>query len=205
MHNQTGIVHDTGGNRDFFLVVVQPITAAHNHLVFEDGRTPRETELWTDIVFLRRPSRTFVHIEAGEISRTGAWSGHIHIVFFRRERAKIRPAHAKIQSQIRTDFKVILSEEAPDVFAIILSKSCREAGLRIEIGVFRVGRIVEEVPNVKESIIGNAAAGALLQVEEPCDLTAKLDGVVPDNLGGHVLERYRSTGSEHCRHLGQID
>ena len=49
-------------------------------------------------------------------------------------------------------------------------------------------RIVEEVPNVEEAVSWHATTGAVLQVKETSDLSAKLNAVAPINLGSHILE-----------------
>ncbi len=55
-NSSPGLLVDIGGNRNFFLVVVQAITAANHELVVEWSRTPGEPDLWTEVVLLRSPA-----------------------------------------------------------------------------------------------------------------------------------------------------
>src|ERR1700733_13920811 len=187
MDDQPGIIHDAGRNRDLFLVIVEAVTAADHDPVFEDSRTPGKTELRPNIILLRRPGVSLVNHKASQESSAGPGGGHKHIVLFRRERAEVRPAEAKIEGQVRSDFEIVLSEEADDVGAVVLPQSSWETIDRIEIRIFGMGRIVEEVPNVEKGIVWHTATRTLLEVEQSRNFTAKLDGVVSDNLGGHIL------------------
>src|SRR5579864_268059 len=187
MHNQAGIIDDIRRNRDFLLIVVQAVTAPDYQFVFESCRAPCKTELGAEVIFLSSPGLSPVNDQPGEVSRSGTGGGHKHVVLFRGEWAEVRPAQAKVESEVRPDFIVVLNEEAPDVCALILAIGGRKAGPGIEVRVFGMRRVVEKVPNVKEGIIRDAATGALLQVKKTRDFAAKLDGVVPENLGGHVL------------------
>src|SRR5579864_1223295 len=187
MHNQAGIIADVRRNREFLLVVIQAITAANHQLVFEGSRTPGKTELRSEIIFLSSPRLSFVNDQPGQVSGTRTWGGHKHVVLLGGEWTEVRPAQAKVEGEVRPDLVVVLNEEAPDVCALILAIGGRKAGPGIEVRVFGMRRVVEKVPNVKEGIIRDAATGALLQVKKTRDFAAKLDGVVPENLGGHVL------------------
>ena len=48
-------------------------------------------------------------------------------------------------------------------------------------------RVIEEVPHVKEAVVGHAATGAVLQVKQASGVTAKLYGMASENLGSHVF------------------
>ena len=54
-YDQAGIKHDIGGDGDFFLVVVQAVTAADHELVVETARAPGETDLRAEVILLRVP------------------------------------------------------------------------------------------------------------------------------------------------------
>src|SRR5260370_5279851 len=49
-------------------------------------------------------------------------------------------------------------------------------------------RCFEEVPRVEEVVAWHAATGAVVQIEQAGDFTAKLNGVGAVNLGGDILE-----------------
>ena len=92
-----------------------------------------------------------------------------------------------------------MKKQTPDGFALVLANRRREPRMGIESAVFLARRVVQEVPNVKEPILGHAATGTALLVKEARKFTAKLKGVASVNFGGHVLERVKSTGSGCCR------
>ena len=52
-----------------------------------------------------------------------------------------------------------------------------------------MGRIIEKIPHVEEKVGGHAVTvrDIVLQVEKARSLTAKLNGVTPQNLRGHIL------------------
>ena len=50
-----------------------------------------------------------------------------------------------------------------------------------------MGRIVQEIPDIEEGIVGDTATGALLQVKQAGEFTTEFDGVASVNLCGHVL------------------
>ena len=71
--------------------------------------------------------------------------------------------------------------------ALVLANRRRETCKRIEAPVFLTWGIVEEVPEVEESIARNAAARTVLQIKETSNFTAELNGVASVNLGGYIL------------------
>ena len=61
----------------------------------------------------------------------------------------------------------------------------------IEASAFVMRRVVEEIPKIKEVVAWHSATGAVVQVEETRNITAELNRVLPENLGGHVLVAVR--------------
>ena len=170
-HDQPGISLNIGRNSDFFLVVVQAVTAADHEFVVESSRTPGKTDLGSEVTLLRVPGISLLdNAQASQIIRPRARGGHKHVVLFGGERTKVGPAQSQVEGQVPAEFEVILNKEAPDVCAVVLAKRRREPGSRIEASPFGMRRIVEEVPNVEEVVVWHAATGTIVQVKEAREL-----------------------------------
>jgi hypothetical protein len=64
----------------------------------------------------------------------------------------------------------------------------RQSGSRVEGGIaFMVRCIVKEIPQVEEAVGGYAARDTCVEIKEARDLSAKLNGVAPDDLGGNIF------------------
>src|ERR1017187_8146374 len=186
-HCQAGIIAHIGRNSDLFLVVVQAVTAAEHESVAESMRTPGKTDLGSEVILLRVPGVSLLKGQASQVIRPRARMGHKHVALFGGEWAKVGPAQAEIDGQVRPDFEIVLDKEAPDVCALVLANRRGEPRRRGEVRTFVMRRPVAEVPDVEEVVPGHAATGTVLQVKEAREFTAKLNGVVSDNLGGHIL------------------
>src|SRR5579864_4720028 len=126
--------------------------------------------------------------ETRQVIRSRPGSGHKHVALLGGERTKIGPPQSHVEGQIPAKFEVILDKQAPDGLAVVLSERRREPSTGIEATPFAMRRIVKEVPQVEELVVGHAATGAVVQVKEACEISAKLDGVASINLRGHILE-----------------
>src|SRR5580700_5139005 len=185
--HQSGVIDDIRRNSELYPVIAQAVSAANHEFVLEARRTPGNTDLRPEVVLLRVPGMARLNYQARQVVRTGTGDGFKHVALFGGERTKIGPAQPQVHSQVPAQFEVILDKQAPDRSAVVLANGRWEPSNRIEAPALAMRRIVQEVPDVEEGIIGHAATGALLQVKEPSQFTAKLDAVASINLGSHIL------------------
>src|SRR5437660_485943 len=125
-HDQSGILGDVCRNCDLFDVVAEAIAAAEYEpvpeLVVEQRfRSPGKTDLRSEVIFLSIPRVVLADDQARQVGRPRPGYGAEHVVLFRVQRGKVGPAKAEIERQIRANFKVILDEEAPEVFTLVLA------------------------------------------------------------------------------------
>src|SRR5215472_12177690 len=125
--------------------------------------------------------------QPGQVIRTGPRDRHKHIALFGGEWAKVRPAQAEVEGQIPVEFEVVLNKEAPQGFAVVLADGCGESSRWIESAAFVMRCIVEEIPQIEEAVVWHATASAVLQVEKAREFAPKLNGVAPEDLGGHIF------------------
>src|ERR1700722_19276760 len=86
------VVLNVCSDRNFFLVVIQAVTASNYYLVMEVRRAPVKTKFRTKIIVLRVPGVCLCDCQSGQIGGADAGRGPICIVLAGVERAKIRPA-----------------------------------------------------------------------------------------------------------------
>src|SRR5260370_34885153 len=97
-----GIRCNIGGNGDFFLFVVQALTAANHQAVLElmaeqRSRAPGNTDLGPEVPLLRVPRISLPNGQASQVIRPGARDGHKHVALLGGERTKVRPAQSQVE------------------------------------------------------------------------------------------------------------
>src|SRR5581483_11882715 len=121
----------------------------------EPPRAPGKTELRAEVGLLRIVlASAGADLETGEHFGPAAQLDRRQFPILLMDCAEIFPAKASGDCQVRLHLVVVLEEEGDDVVPQILAEGGGDARDGIELGVFRDGSIVEEVPDVVESVAG---------------------------------------------------
>jgi hypothetical protein len=197
-------------DRFFHAIVADPESAANDKAVVQvlmeqrqSSRTPRKTDLRSEIVIagvVEIPA--YFESKARQRIRECAEDRVADVPIFFADWTEVLPAQTKINREIGFDLEIILNEERINVRADIFSRVGRLPGLRIEVSIFLLRRVVQKILDVIERVSRPGRARLDVNVLFLIDVGAKLYGVVAEDLRKRVAGKAssgRGEGSESCR------
>src|ERR1700761_57324 len=113
---------------NLLLVIVQAVTAAPDYLSIQISRAPVETDLWSEIEILRVPGvESGAYRNPGQEIRAAPEPEYAHVFVLVSERSDVGIAKSGTQGQVRASLPVVLKEDTPDVFPVIVAVAAGNA------------------------------------------------------------------------------
>ena len=150
--------------------------------------TPRKTELRSKVRFLGFvlvAARAYTHV--GELVGPAAEHHGGQFAVLLRNRSKVLPSQTGGHRQVGPHLVIVLEEKPHDIVSQVLAESGGHTGLGIGLHALLYRCIVQEVPNIVESVAGTIGPERSVNGEQPGKLAPHLHRVRAVNFGEHIL------------------
>ena len=107
---------------------------------------------------------------------------------------KVGVAQSGAQGQVRANLPVVLKENSPHVLTVVVAIAARKAGRRLKGPAFRLWSIIQEIPEVVESVVRRA--DRIVQIIQPGEIKSELHGLCAPELWWPRPYNHTSIGPE---------